>query len=248
MNDKVLWVTGASSGIGAAVANKFAIKGWKVAVSARRVELLDELAKHENIFSYPLDVTDAVKLKEVFNKIVNDLGKVDLCILSSGTYERKSEKEIDVNNIRNVIEVNFLGVINSVGAVESYFKNKNSGHIAIVSSPVGYRGLPKSSGYTPSKAALNNFTQGIYFDFIKYNVRVSLICPGFIKTALTDKNEFKMPFLKSPEYAADKIYDGLVNKKSFEIIFPIQIAIIYKIFQILPNRIYNYLISKFVNR
>ena len=124
MNDKVLWVTGASSGIGAAVANKFANKGWKVAVSARRVELLDELAKHENIFSYPLDVTDAIKLKEVFNKIVNDLGKVDLCILSSGTYERKSEKEIDVNNIRNVIEVNFLGVINSVGAIESYFKNK----------------------------------------------------------------------------------------------------------------------------
>ena len=76
-------------------------------------------------------------------------------------------------------------------------------------------------------------------------MRVSLICPGFIKTALTDKNDFKMPFLKSPEYAADKIYDGLVNKKSFEIIFPIQIAIIYKIFQILPNRIYNYLISKF---
>ena len=81
MNDKVLWVTGASSGIGAAVANKFASKGWKVAVSARRVELLDELAKHENIFSYPLDVTDAIKLKEVFNKIVNDLGKVDMCIL-----------------------------------------------------------------------------------------------------------------------------------------------------------------------
>ena len=79
-------------------------------------------------------------------------------------------------------------------------------------------------------------------------MRVSLICPGFIKTALTDKNEFKMPFLKSPEYAADKIYDGLMNKKSFEIIFPIQIAVIYKIFQILPNRIYNYLISKFVNR
>ena len=167
---------------------------------------------------------------------------------SSGTYERKSEKEIDVNNIKNVIEVNFLGVINSVAAVESYFKNKKNGHIAIVSSPVGYRGLPKSSGYTPSKAALNNFTQGIYFDFIKFNVRVSLICPGFIKTALTDKNEFKMPFLRSPEYAADKIYDGLIRKKSFEIIFPIQIAIIYKIFQILPNKIYNYLISKFVNR
>ena len=248
MNDKVLWVTGASSGIGAAVAKKFAKEGWKVAISARRIELLNVIAEDDNIYSYPLDVTNAIQLKETFNKIVNDLGKVDLCILSSGTYERKSEKEIDANNIKNVIEVNFLGVINSVAAVESYFKNKKNGHIAIVSSPVGYRGLPKSSGYTPSKASLNNFTQGIYFDFIKFNVRVSLICPGFIKTALTDKNEFKMPFLKSPEYAADKIYDGLVRKKSFEIIFPIQIAIIYKIFQILPNKIYNYLISKFVNR
>ena len=79
-------------------------------------------------------------------------------------------------------------------------------------------------------------------------MRVTLITPGFIKTALTDKNEFKMPFLKTPEYAADKIFEGLVNKKAFESIFPPQIAIIYKIFQILPNRIYNYLISKFVNR
>ena len=248
MSKKTIWITGGSTGIGKALAIKFASKGWNVAISARRVELLNVIAEDDNIYSYPLDVTNAIQLKETFNKIVNDLGKVDLCILSSGTYERKSEKEIDANNIKNVIEVNFLGVINSVAAVESYFKNKKNGHIAIVSSPVGYRGLPKSSGYTPSKAALNNFTQGIYFDFIKFNVRVSLICPGFIKTALTDKNEFKMPFLKSPEYAADKIYDGLVRKKSFEIIFPIQIAIIYKIFQILPNKIYNYLISKFVNR
>ena len=125
MNDKVLWVTGASSGIGAAVAKKFAKEGWKVAISARRVELLNVIAEDQkNIYSYPLDVTNAIQLKETFNKIVNDLGKVDMCILSSGTYERKSEKEIDVNNIKNVIEVNFLGVINSVAAVESYFKIK----------------------------------------------------------------------------------------------------------------------------
>ena len=248
MNDKVVWITGASSGIGEATALRFAKEGWKVAVSARRVELLNKLAENENIYSYPLDITDTIKIKEVFESIIKDLGKIDLCIFSSGTYERKSEKEISVENIKQVIDVNFLGVINSVSSVEKYFKENKSGHIAIVSSPVGYRGLPKSSGYTPSKAALNNFTQGIYFDFQKFNVRITLITPGFIKTALTDKNEFKMPFLKTPEYAADKIFEGLVNKKSFEIIFPPQIAIIYKIFQILPNRVYNYLISKLVNR
>ena len=211
MNDKIVWITGASSGIGEATALRFAKEGWKVAVSARRVELLNKLAENENIYSYPLDITDTIKIKEVFESIIKDLGKIDLCIFSSGTYERKSEKEISVENIKQVIDVNFLGVINSVSSVEKYFKENKSGHIAIVSSPVGYKGLPKSSGYTPSKAALNNFTQGIYFDFQKFNVRVTLITPGFIKTALTDKNEFKMPFLKTPEYAADKIFEGLVN-------------------------------------
>ena len=248
MNKKTIWITGASSGIGEASARKFVKEGWKVIISARRVELLEKLSTDENIFSYPLDVTDSVKAKEVFKKIIEDHGQVDLCIFSSGTYERKSEKELDVKNIRHVIEVNFLGVINCVSAVEKYYKDKNNGHIAIVSSPVGYRGLPKSSGYTPSKAALNNFTQGIYFDFKKFNVKVSLITPGFIKTALTDKNEFKMPFLKSTDYAAEEIYNGLIKKNSFEIIFPLPIKIIYKIIQILPNKLYNYLISKSVNR
>ena len=248
MNKKTIWITGASSGIGEASARKFAKEGWKVIISARRVELLEKLSKDENIFSYPLDVTDSVKAKEVFKKIIEDHGYVDLCIFSSGTYERKSEKELDVQNIKHVIEVNFLGVINCVSAVEKYYKDKNNGHIAVVSSPVGYRGLPKSSGYTPSKAALNNFTQGIYFDFKKFNVKVSLITPGFIKTALTDKNEFKMPFLKSTDYAAEEIYNGLVKKNSFEIIFPLPIKIIYKLIQILPNKLYNYLISKSVNR
>ena len=247
-NQKKVWVTGASSGIGKAVAEKFAKENWKVAISARRVELLNEIAKNENIFAYPMDVTDQSRTEETFKKILKDFGKLDLCIFSSGTYERKSEKGLNVDNVKKVIEVNFLGIVGCVKAVQEYFQNKKSGHISIVSSPVGYRGLPKSSGYTASKASLNNFTQGMYFDFKKFNVRVTLISPGFIKTALTDKNDFKMPFLKDTNYAADKIYDGLVNKKSFEIIFPPQIAFIYKIFQILPNKVYNYLINKFVNR
>ena len=195
-----------------------------------------------------MDVTDQSRTEETFKKILKDFGKLDLCIFSSGTYERKSEIGLNVDNVKKVIEVNFLGIVGCVKAVQEYFQNKKSGHISIVSSPVGYRGLPKSSGYTASKASLNNFTQGIYFDFKKFNVRVTLISPGFIKTALTDKNDFKMPFLKDTNYAAEKIYDGLGNKKSFEIIFPPQIAFIYKIFQILPNKVYNYLINKFVNR
>ena len=247
-NQRKVWVTGASSGIGKAVAEKFAKEKWKVAISARRVEILNEMANNDNIFAYPMDVTNQNKTEETFNKILEDFGDLDLCVFSSGTYERKSEKGLNVDNVKKVIEVNFLGVVGCVKAVQEYFQNKKGGHISIVSSPVGYRGLPKSSGYTASKASLNNFTQGIYFDFKKFNVRVTLISPGFIKTALTDKNDFKMPFLKDTNYAAEKIYDGLINRKKFEIIFPPQIAFIYKIFQILPNKVYNYLINKFVNR
>ncbi len=247
-NQRKVWVTGASSGIGKAVAEKFAKEKWKVAISARRVEILNEMANNDNIFAYPMDVTNQNKTEETFNKILEDFGDLDLCVFSSGTYERKSEKGLNVDNVKKVIEVNFLGVVGCVKAVQEYFQNKKGGHISIVSSPVGYRGLPKSSGYTASKASLNNFTQGIYFDFKKFNVRVTLISPGFIKTALTDKNDFKMPFLKDTNYAAEKIYDGLVNRKKFEIIFPPQIAFIYKIFQILPNKVYNYLINKFINR
>ena len=246
-NQKKIWITGASSGIGKAVALKFAREGWKVAVSARRFEKLKQLSENENIFSYPLDVSDREKVEETSKKIINEFSDLDLCVFSSGIYERSLEKEINVENIKKTFEINYLGTVNCVKAVEGHFKNKKSGHIAIVSSPVGYRGLPKSSGYTPSKAALNNFTQGIFFDFRKYDVKVTLISPGFIKTQLTDKNDFPMPFLRSAEYAAEKIYKGLISNK-FEIIFPPQIAFMYWIFRILPNRIYNFLIGKFVNR
>ena len=146
------------------------------------------------------------------------------------------------------MEVNFFGVVNCIKAVEEYFKNIKNGHISIVSSIAGYRGLPNSSGYGPSKAALSNLAESLYFDFKKHNVKVSLISPGFIKTPMTDKNKFRMPFIKSPEFAADKIYNGLVKSNAFEITFPKQLTIIFKFFRILPNRIYLFLIDKLVKR
>ena len=179
-NQKKIWITGASSGIGKAVAEKFAAEGWKVAVSARRKELLQDMAKDQNISSFPLDVTDRSQINNVFQNILKEFGNIDVCLFSSGTYEPKDEQNIDPDKIKNVINVNFLGVIDCVKAVEEYFKNKKTGHISIVSSIAGYRGLPNSSGYGPSKAALTNFCESIYFDFKKFGVRVSVISPGFI--------------------------------------------------------------------
>jgi len=248
INQKKIWITGASSGIGKALAEKFASEGWRVAVSARRKEILDEMANNENISSYPLDVTNQHQINDVFAKIINDFGSINLCVFSSGTYDPKLEQEINIKQNKFVMETNFFGVLYCIKSVEKYFKDKKDGHISIVSSVAAYRGLPNSSGYGPSKAALTNLTESLYFDFKKYNVRISLISPGFIKTPLTDKNEFPMPFIKSPEFAADKMFNGLTKSNSFEIHFPKTLTILLKIFRVLPYKIYLYLIDKVVKR
>ena len=247
-NQKKIWITGASSGIGKALAEKFAAEGWMVAVSARRKEILDEMSKHENIFSYPLDVTNQDQIKTSFGKIIEDFNGLDLCVFSSGTYDPKLEQEINIVQNKFVMETNFFGVLYCVNAVEKYFKDKKYGHISIVSSVAAYRGLPNSSGYGPSKAALTNLTESLYFDFKKHNVRISLISPGFIKTPLTNQNTFNMPFIKTPEFAANKIFNGLTKSSSFEIHFPIELTLFLKILRILPYRIYLFLINKFVKR
>ena len=245
MNKKTIWITGGSTGIGKALAIKFDNEVWNVAISARREQLLEEISnKYENISSFPLDVTNKLNCKEVFNQIINKFQNIDICFFSTGTWDPKKEKDIDVEQIENVFKVNFFGTLNSIKAVEEYFKNKKSGTITIVSSIAGYRGLPNSTGYGPSKSALNNLAESLYFDFGRSNVRVCLVSPGFIKTPMTDKNDFKMPFLKTPEYAAEKIYDGLVNKNSFEIHFPKSLTMILKILSFLPNKIYFGLIGK----
>ncbi len=242
---KNVWITGGSSGIGKALAVKFANEGWQVAISARRKELLDKISEtNSNISSFPLDVTNRKDCVLIFENILKKYSNIDLCIFSTGTYDPKTEKEINLDEIENVMKVNFFGTLNCIKAVEKDFKNKKKGHIAIMSSVAGYRGLPNSSGYGPSKAALINLSESLYFDFKKSKVRVSLISPGFIKTPLTDKNTFKMPFIKSPEFAAEKIYKGLIKSNIFEITFPKELTIIMKIFKILPNRIYLFLIKK----
>ena len=247
-NQKKIWITGASSGIGKALAEKFAAEGWKVAASARRKEILDEMSNNKNISSFPLDVTNQVQVNEVFSKIISNFGGLDLCVFSSGTYDPKLEKGINIKQNKFVMETNFFGVLYCIKSVEKYFKDKKDGHISIVSSIAAYRGLPNSSGYGPSKAALTNLSESLYFDFKKYGVRISLVSPGFIKTPLTDKNDFPMPFIKSPEFAAEKMFDGLTKSKAFEIHFPKALTISLKFLRILPYRIYLFLIDKGVKQ
>ena len=242
---KIIWITGASSGIGKALAIKFAEKGWTVAASARREGLLEDLNKfNPNIYSFPLDVTEIENCKLIANKIIEKFGGIDICVFGTGMHDPKSEKRFNLNKIREIMEVNYFGTMNSINSIYEYFSEKKNGQISIISSVAGYRGLPAAGAYCASKAALTSYAESLNFDMKMKNVRVSLISPGFIKTPMTDQNDFPMPMIKSPEFAANEIFKGLTEKKSFEIHFPKAFTYFLKFLQILPSSIYFKLVSK----
>jgi len=242
---KVIWITGASTGIGRALAIKFAEKGWIVAASARRENLLKELNQiNKNIYPFPVDVTNIDQCKIVSKDILEQFKNIEICVFCTGMHDPKSEKEFNLEKIRKIMEVNYFGVMNSINSIYSYYNNKKSGQISIVSSVAGYRGLPAAGAYCASKSALTSFTESLHFEMRKKSVRVSLISPGFIKTPMTDQNDFPMPMIKSPEFAAEQIYSGLIKKNSFEIHFPKAFTFIMKILRILPNSVYFWLVEK----
>ena len=236
---KNIWITGASSGIGKALAIKFATEGWHVAASARRENLLQELSNNNlNIHSFPLDVRDESRAKKVFQNIIEKFKTIDIAVFCTGIHDPEAEKKLSSEKIREIMETNFFGTLNCIMAVNDHFKEKKSGHISIVSSVASYRGLPAASGYCASKAALTSLAESLYFNFERYGVRVSVVNPGFIKTPMTDKNKFPMPMIKSAEYAAEKMFIGLTKKNAFEIHFPITFTMTMKLLRIMPNWLY----------
>ena len=235
---KKVWITGASSGIGRELSLKFAANGWKVAASARRENLLKNLNElNKNIEAFPLDITNNKNVKDTFKKILEKFGELDVCIFNSGIYSRNEEK-INIDTIKKVFETNFFGTLNCIDSVLEYFKIKKKGHISIMGSTAGYRGLGSISGYGASKAALINLTESLYLMVNNYNVKVTLINPGFVKSPITDKNDFKMPFLVKTEDAANKIYIEIIKEKKFEITFPGIYIHLLKILKIMPYKIY----------
>ena len=244
-NEKKIWITGASTGIGKALAIKFANNGWQVAASARREKLLQDLNKfNTNIFPFPLDVKNEKLTKSVFQNIIEKFKTLNICVFCTGIHDPESEKKLSSEKIREIMETNFFGTLNCIMAVNTFFREKKNGHISIVASVAGYRGLPAASGYCASKSALISLAESLYFDFKRHNVRVSVINPGFIKTPMTDKNKFPMPMIKSAEYAAEKMFIGLTKKNVFEIHFPLAITILMKLLKIMPNWLYFIIASK----
>lgn len=228
---KNIVIIGASHGIGKALAFEFAKENANLFLAARDFNALTAI-KHElqgkaQIFA--LDVVDENNVR----KFLENISQIDLFIYCAGTYKPMSSYEIDLVEAKKINDINFVGALNCLDVVIKKMVEKKSGHIALVASVAGYVGLPKSLAYGASKAALINLAETLYAELSHFNIDVSVINPGFVKTRLTDLNKFKMPAMIGTEEAAQIIVRELKAKK-FEIHFPKKFTIWLKILKILP--------------
>lgn len=243
---KRVWIVGASTGIGAALARELAARGAQQVLSARGVDRLAALvADLQHAVALPFDASDASAMQAAEQDAVRLLGGLDMVIFNAGTYQALRAWELTPENIRTTLNVNLLGVMDGVAAVLPGMLAAGQGHVVIVGSVAGYRGLPKASVYGASKAALINFAESIYMDLAPRGIAVSLVSPGFVATPLTAQNDFKMPALITAEEAAAEILRGLA-KGRFEIHFPKRFSRFLKLLQILPARLYFALVSRTV--
>jgi short-subunit dehydrogenase len=232
---KVAWVTGASTGIGAEICRQLAQQGVTVAASARSVDKLAGLAQqHSGIKAYPLNVEDADAVALVFSRIESDLGPVDLVIAGAGVFRPLTAAQLNVGDFAESFRVNYMGVVNVLAAALPVLRQRKAGHVSWIASIAGYRGLPKSSAYGPTKAALINLAESLKPDLQKDGILVSVINPGFVRTPMTSVNEFPMPFLMEPEAAAAATIRGLARGK-YEVAYPWQLVTILKLARLLPN-------------
>jgi NAD(P)-dependent dehydrogenase (short-subunit alcohol dehydrogenase family) len=232
---KVAWITGASTGIGRALALRLAGDGWRVAASARNADALAALGT--GIHAYPLDVTDAAACARAAEAIRRDLGAIDLAVLNAGTHFPTPAAGFDAQAVRGLIEVNLIGAANGLAAILPDMIACRRGRIAVVASVAGYRGLPTASAYCASKAGLIALAESLKFDLDPLGVKIQVINPGFVRTPLTDRNPFPMPFLMEVEDAVTRILRGLESDR-FEIAFPRRFVWLLKALRLLPDRLY----------
>lgn len=234
----VAWLVGASSGIGKALAFQLAEAGWLVAISARRLEpMLAMQAQQPALIPYTLDVTDVKTLRHIAVEITRDLGLIELCVFNAGDYEPMPLEDFNLDLFRKLCEVNYMGMVNGLDAVLPLMQAQGRGQILLTASIAGYRGLPRSAPYSASKAAVINLAESLHLELKEKGIRLRVINPGFVRSPLTDKNRFKMPFLLEPEEAARAIMRELEGD-SFEIVFPKRFGYIMKILRILPYWLY----------
>jgi NAD(P)-dependent dehydrogenase (short-subunit alcohol dehydrogenase family) len=247
MNDwhgKTVWLVGASSGIGEATAHALHARGARVVVSARNTAALDEFARsHNGAIALPLDATDPAAVRAAAQMLLAK-GPLDLVMYCAGYYKAMRATGFDLAGMLRHQQVNYVGALYLLAAVLPALLQRGSGHISLTGSVAGYRGLPNSLAYGPTKAALINLAETLYLDLQGTGVGVSIVNPGFVETPLTAQNSFSMPALLTPAQAAGEILAGWARGE-FEIHFPKRFTRWMKTLRVLPHALYFPAIRKF---
>ncbi|MBT00702.1 MAG: oxidoreductase [Oceanospirillaceae bacterium] len=247
-SSQLIWITGAGSGIGRATALELARLGHSVVVSGRRLEPLQDLVKDARHFPgqllpLTLDVTEPQSVHDAFSTLCARWGVPDAAILCAGNHQPMPVDQFSLERCQALIDVNYLGMMRLVERLLPAFRSRGCGTMVLVASVAGYRGLPTAAAYGGSKAAVINAAEALRCELEGSDIHIKLVNPGFVRTPLTDRNEFKMPFLIEPEEAARSIVKGM-QRPGFEIAFPWRFALIMKMLRLLPYGLYFRLIKR----
>lgn len=250
--NKVVWLTGASGGLGEAFAREAAATGCVLAISARRGEELARVAAELNaaggsVHCFPLDLKDREGINRVVRDIEATLGPIEILVANAGTHQPTDVGAFATDEYRALFDLNLFATLYCIEAVLPGMRERRSGQIVGVASVAGYRGLPKAAAYGASKAALAHFLESIRFDLEAFGISVTVVNPGFVRTPLTDKNDFPMPFLMEPQPAARAMLSGILLGQR-EVHFPKRFTWIMKTLRVLPFPVYHWLVRRVVYR
>ena len=236
------WITGASSGIGAELASELLRRGGRVAISARRREGLEAVSQGK-MHVEPLDITDRSAVHAAAQSVREALGSIDVAVLNAGTWQQVKTDKFDAESFRATFDTNVMGTVHCIEALLPTMLADGRGVIAGMASVAGYRGLPGSEAYGASKAALINLLESLRGSLGPRGIRVQTISPGFVRTDLTARNKFPMPFLIDVDRAARIIADGIAAEKT-EIVFPLPMMLMMKVARLVPNAVWPKLFAR----
>ena len=246
--DKTVMITGASSGIGKGLALAIAARGARLGLVARRQNLLDEIVnplrlRGEKAYAVTADVRDADAMEAAADRVRAQLGPIDILIANAGIGTSSHISQLDPVHVANVISINVLGAANSVAAVVPKMVERGKGQLVAISSLAAYRGLAKSAAYCASKAAMSAYFESVRIDLRGTGVDVTIIHPGFIKTALTAGREAKMPYLMELDDAIPKIMSAIEKRKK-SVAFPWQLATVVRAGMLMPAFMYDWIAER----
>ena len=243
LNDRVVIITGASSGIGEALACRMAGEGCRLGLIARRKELLDKIADKINrnggrALSLPADVVNFDQLKESMNTVLKEFGQIDIAVANAGVAPFARIATLKSAALRQIMDINFFGAWNLFECVLPNMLERGSGHLVGVSTFASFRGMQRLGPYSASKSAINILLESARVELYRKNIHCTIIMPAYVKTPLTDTNKSRMPFMISADKAASVIAKSIRNKRK-QVIFPWQFRVFAPIFRNVPNWLFD---------